>query len=182
MGAIGGLGHRRTALTLRRAETMRRAGGEVDVPAMLLAAASAGGAAGCSAGVWNRDGGIVADASSPRQLRVMPPPPPRRPTVRFLSEQLGMSGPLGSAEARDRWSAVPSDAERSALNCLRLAADRDDRQHPHHTPIQPPNKTLGRITLHRRVNNDGASTIRICQTRNVVIGFARPRLRLRQIV
>lgn len=115
-----GVGYRRTALTLRRAETMRRAGGPVDVPAMLQAARRPD--ADCRS-AEGHERGCASDSSDQHQSARMPPPPSRRPAVRFLSEQLGMSGPLGEAMSRDRWSEEPSTAERAALQSLRQAAD-----------------------------------------------------------
>lgn len=116
-----GLGARRRALTLRRAATMARAGVGVRAEEMLAEAAAP------------RVGPVRPEQAAPAAPQgcgapapgaAMPPPPPRQPSVRFLSAQLGVSGPLGGPECRDRWSTEPSLAETEALGSLRRAADR----------------------------------------------------------
>lgn len=59
----------------------------------------------------------------PMLADAMPPPPSKRPSVKMLSQQLGLAGPLGGDECRDRWCVEPSVAERSALLELRKSAD-----------------------------------------------------------
>lgn len=95
----------------------------MDVQGMLQMATSTG-MEGCLTGGVGR-GCAAGPALRPTPVTDMPPPPPRQPTVRFLSAQLGMSGPLGGgAECRDRWAEDPSDAERAALASLRRTADK----------------------------------------------------------
>lgn len=59
------------------------------------------------------------------QLRdAMPPPAGKLPSVRVLSDSLGLSGPLAPGEPRDVWVTQPSVGECASLSSLRTAADR----------------------------------------------------------
>lgn len=117
-----GLSSRREVLVSKRADTVERGrGGPVDREGMRRAAEQAAAAVGVEAeGHSDASGG----ASGSVLAGAMPPPPSRRPSVRVISKQLGMDGPLGGVECRDRWSTEPPVAERIALNTLRDAADR----------------------------------------------------------
>lgn len=105
--AIAAMGARRRNLTVKRAATLQRAGVPVSAVTQLSVAAA------------------EAQAAYPplRAAQDMPPPPPLRPTVKFLAAAVDCVGSLGNREVRDQWTSTPSAEERRVITTLREAGD-----------------------------------------------------------
>ncbi|KAL3906183.1 MAG: hypothetical protein SGPRY_010646 [Prymnesium sp.] len=113
------LGARREATLMRRADAVERdRGAAFDRREMMRDPAGLGCEDSGQAVVVDGEVdmcGVLAGA--------MPPPAMKRPSIQMLSRGLGLSGPLGEAECRDRWSVTPGEAEVAAVASLRRAAD-----------------------------------------------------------